>query len=582
LLVWTAGAGEEGTLRTNFTLPPTGGQIGLFDQDIFSHTAISVLTYTAPVTNVSCGRMPDGSENWQFFDMPTPGWLNQGRSPIVAGTVHTPTWPISGSAVAVTTVVTDEGNVTVTLWHRAFAPRAQPPGYQSTPMTANGEDFYVGALPARADGAWVEYYVEAEDEAGMATVDRPGWPQGDYRYIVGWQRPPLYLNELMAINSNTLEDEAGETDDWLELYNAGPVDVDLGGMYLSDIMDNSTSYLFPGGTVIPAGGYLTLWADGDGSGGHLNFKLAGEGEYVGLFDSQSNYYAPVDAVYFDPQTKDISWGRFPDGGNEWHAMDVPTPGKPNLLLSPRFSQVTRTPTWPEADESVTVTAVITAGTPIISATLWYDAGSGFCAALMVGGDVYTAYIPPQPEGVLVSYYLEAVDDVGQRTLYPATAPMVTDRYLVGYEPPAVFINEFLADNTSVNRDEAGEYDDWVELYNASAVTATLDGMVLTDDVAALMAASAGWQFPVNSAIPPGGHLLVWCDRDLGQGPLHADFKLDRDGEEIGLFDSTAHGLIPLDWIVFGSQQGNVSYGRRPDGAEHWESLNPPTPGVSNE
>jgi spore coat protein CotH len=587
LLVWTDGGESEGSLHTNFTLHPAGGQIGLFDQDVFSNTPISVLTYTAPVTNVSYGRMPDGSENWQFFDAPTPGWLNQGRPPIVIGTIHTPTWPISGSAVAVTTVVTDEGNVTVTLWYRAFAPRALPLDYQPMPMAAGADGHYVGSIPGRADGTWVEYYVEAEDEAGMAAVNRPGWPQGDYRYIVGWQRPPLYLNELMAINSNTLKDEAGETDDWLELYNAGPVDIDLGGMYLSDIIDNSTSYLFPGGTAIPAGGYLTLWADGDGSGGHLNFKLAGEGEYVGLFDSQSNYYAPVDAVYFPPQTKDVSWGRFSDGGDEWHAMDTPTPGKPNRLLPPRFSQVVRTPIWPDAGEGVTVTAVITAGTSIISATLWYSVSGEFQAVPMAGGglfqsgSIYIAHISPQPAGVLVSYYLEAVDDVGQRTLHPATAPLVTDRYLVGYEPPAVLINEFLADNASVNQDEAGEYDDWVELYNAGAVTATLDGMVLTDDVASLMAAPK-WQFPVSTTIPPGEHLLVWCDRDVGQGPLHADFKLNRDGEEIGLFDSAVHGLVPLDWIVFGAQQENVSYGRRPDGADHWEFLDPPTPGAGNE
>jgi hypothetical protein len=142
----------------------------------------------------------------------------------------------------------------------------------------------------------------------------------------------------------------------------------------------------------------------------------------------------------------------------------------------------------------------------------------------------------------------------------------------------VVINEFLADNASVNQDEAGEYDDWVELYNASAVTVTLDGMHLADS----LAEPTEWQFPAGTIIPPGGHLLVWCDRNVGQGPLHADFKLDRDGEEIGLFDSTTHGLVPLDWITFGPQQEDVSYGRRPDGVDRWEFLNPPTPGMSNE
>ena len=443
---------------------------------------------------------------------------------------------------------------------------------------AAGDNIYGASIPPQPDGTWVEYYVEAEDDAGMASVDRPGWPQGDYRYIVGWQRPPLYINELMALNTNTLEDEDGDDDDWIELYNAGTVDVDLGGMYFSNNIGLTAQYIIPNGITVPAGGYLILWADGDGEGNHLNFKLSGAGEYVGLFDSQAGYYAPVDAVYFDPQTPDVSWGRFPDGGSNWYAMDTPTPGAANRLQPPRFSQVTRAPAWPGAGESVTVTAVVTAGSSIASVTLWYDAGSGFQAVSMTdSGTSWQLVLPAQPEGTLVSYYLEAVDGVGQGTLYPAGAPLVAHRYLVGYTPPAVTVNEFLAANEAVNQDEAGEYDDWLELYNGSAVAATLDGMYLTDD----LSQPKKWQFPPGTTIPAGGHLLVWCDSDAAQGPLHANFKLDRDGEEIGLFADDAHGNVMLDMIVFGFQQEDVSYGRQPDGADAWEFLDPPTPGASN-
>jgi len=141
----------------------------------------------------------------------------------------------------------------------------------------------------------------------------------------------------------------------------------------------------------------------------------------------------------------------------------------------------------------------------------------------------------------------------------------------------VLVNEFLADNESVNQDEAGEYDDWLELYNGSAVTVMLDGMYLTDN----LSEPTKWQIPAGTTIPPGGYLLVWCDEDTGQGPLHAGFKLNRDGEEIGLFADDAHGNVPLDSIVFGPQQENVSYGRRPDGADTWDFLSPPTPGTGN-
>lgn len=598
-LFWADGEEGEGPQHANFTLNAGGGQIGLFDRDVFGNAPISTLAYAAQAADLSYGRFPDGGENWQSFATPTPGWRNEGRPPSISGTARAPLSPGSGDTVNVITFISDDGTViAATLWLRVFEPGASPPDYQPTPMYDDGahgdggagDNIYGAFIPPHSDGDWVEYYVEAQDDAGMVSVDRPGWPQGDaasltfligggYRYIVGWERPPLYINELMALNTRTLEDESGDHDDWIELYNAGTVDIDLGGMYFSNNIGLTAQFTIPTGITVPAGGYLILWADGDGENGHLNFKLSGAGEYVGLFDSQAGHYAPIDAVYYDPQTPDVSWGRFPDGSDEWRAMDAPTPGESNRLQPPQFSQVTRAPVWPGA--GVTVTAVVTAGNPIASVMLWYDAGSGFQAAPMVEAGsprLYTAHIPSQPEGALVSYYLESLDSVGQRTLHPADAPAVAHRYLVGYAPAAVTVNEFLAANRAVNQDEAGEYDDWLELYNSGEVAAVLDGMYLTDD----LSQPKKWQLPPGTVIPPGGYLLVWCDRDTGQGPLHANFKLDRDGEEIGLFADDAHANVPLEMIVFGPQQEDVSYGRRPDGADTWEFLDPPTPGESNE
>ena len=77
-------------------------------------------------------------------------------------------------------------------------------------------------------------------------------------------------------------------------------------------------------------------------------------------------------------------------------------------------------------------------------------------------------------------------------------------------------------------------------------------------------------------------MLIWCDRDIGQGPLHTNFRLDQDGEEIGLLDSDANGNVPLDIVVFGLQRQDISYGRHPDGSETWSYFDLPTPGTSNE
>jgi hypothetical protein len=45
----------------------------------------------------------------------------------------------------------------------------------------------------------------------------------------------------------------------------------------------------------------------------------------------------------------------------------------------------------------------------------------------------------------------------------------------------VVINEVLASNTTINQDEDGTYQDWVELYNIGATAVNLNGYGLTDD-----------------------------------------------------------------------------------------------------
>jgi hypothetical protein len=42
------------------------------------------------------------------------------------------------------------------------------------------------------------------------------------------------INELMASNSASYLDEIGSDEDWIELYNAGALAVDLGGYYVTD------------------------------------------------------------------------------------------------------------------------------------------------------------------------------------------------------------------------------------------------------------------------------------------------------------------------------------------------------------
>ena len=142
---------------------------------------------------------------------------------------------------------------------------------------------------------------------------------------------------------------------------------------------------------------------------------------------------------------------------------------------------------------------------------------------------------------------------------------------------SVLLNEVLAKNVTTNLDEAGEYDDWIELWNDSDVQADLANHYLTDKSDNL----TKWKFPDSSTqILPNEYILVWCDEDQDQGSLHTNFKLSSGGEFLALVHPD--GVTILDSITFPSQQEDISYGRvlTQGYTDQWDFLSP-SPGSSN-
>jgi len=138
------------------------------------------------------------------------------------------------------------------------------------------------------------------------------------------------------------------------------------------------------------------------------------------------------------------------------------------------------------------------------------------------------------------------------------------------------INEFMADNTAFMDSSDGSYDDWIELYNAGNQTIELKGYYLTDKPAN----PAEWALP-DISIAPGGYLLIWADDDLSDPGLHANFKLSKGGEFVGLYRIDGN-TVAVDSLSFGSQATNASYGRYPDASSHWYAMGIATPGKANQ
>lgn len=122
----------------------------------------------------------------------------------------------------------------------------------------------------------------------------------------------------------------------------------------------------------------------------------------------------------------------------------------------------------------------------------------------------------------------------------------------------IVINEFLSSNSTIQTDQNGEYDDWIELYNNTTSAINISGYHLSDDGGNLLR----WSFPSGTNIAANGYLIVWADDDTTQAGLHANFKLSASGESLYLSNS-AGSLV--DEIVFPVQTTDVTYGRYPNG-----------------
>jgi len=306
--------------------------------------------------------------------------------------------------------------------------------------------------------------------------------------------PRVFINEVLASNGTTNTDNAGEAEDWIELFNDEDIAVDLSGWHLTDTPTSPTLYRIPDGTTIPAKGRLLIWADNtpaqqDAGNLHATFRLGAGGEMLHLLHNEAMGKVLVDSLEFPAIGIDDSYGRIPDGSTTLAIMPCPSPIAAN-------------------------------------------SSDNTC-----GGGV----LPPLPR---------------------------------------LFINEFMASNTSTIQDNAGEFDDWIEIYNDEATTVDLTGLYLSDS----LGTPKKWAFPDGTSIEAKSFLLVWADSTIAQSAVgfpHTSWGLGAGGESIGLYDSDANENRLIDSVTFGAQVADVSTGRFPNLTGAFVAMACPTPGIAN-
>ena len=180
-------------------------------------------------------------------------------------------------------------------------------------------------------------------------IDQPGTqdkvlvPSGTtVSYFPGIMEPSSGIHEPAIFENENFENK---NSDWIEIFNSGNSTVNISNWSLTDNENDTGKWKFPEGTEIPSGEYLLVLADALDSEItnplylHTNFKLDGNGEFLGLFDQQGNPKSTFENKY-PKQHNFYSYGISKESGKKVY-FSRPSPGSMNS--GPSFSEKVKAP-----------------------------------------------------------------------------------------------------------------------------------------------------------------------------------------------------------------------------------------------
>jgi hypothetical protein len=139
------------------------------------------------------------------------------------------------------------------------------------------------------------------------------------------------ISEFSADNEEMLEDENGDSSDWIEIYNGKATPANLSGWILTDVAASPNGWALPN-LSMPAYSYLIVFASSKNRANpafplHTNFSLAKTAGYLalvkpgGVLASEFNY---------GQQAADVSYGLLANGGGYTYGyLETPSPGSGN-------------------------------------------------------------------------------------------------------------------------------------------------------------------------------------------------------------------------------------------------------------
>jgi len=451
----------------------------------------------------------------------------------------------------------------------------------------------------------------------------------------------VFINEVVSSNSLVSSDEAGDFDDWIEIFNNNNAPINIGG-WIIEIPEKSTRYQIPNyqpdATTIPAKSHLLLWADFEPSEGvkHLGFRISKDGNTLKLIQKTGETENVVHQLQIPALPTDISYGCIPDGSSTFSMLLKPTPAATNQSLvvpkvnnlvinefmTDNFSSLSDEhgeyddwieilnkntqavniggmflsdnkliPTLYRIPDNQPTLTTIPAGAYLI---LWAD-NSPEQGALHLGfglsndGEdiVLSQYTGNELHTINSLTYTEQWENISggyySNNTYLETfvTPTPSAANVRDAAITGIFINEFMASNQTGILDESGEYVDWIELYNSNNYAVNIGGLFITDSIPNSTMQRISTTNSALTTIQPKGFILFMADNDEDDGILHLDFKLKSAEEDIALFQALGNEKIMLDAYSYSQQDPDISLGRVSDGASQWTAFLVSTPNASN-
>jgi hypothetical protein len=359
-----AGAGAD---HLNFSLNGDQGAIFLSLADL---TVVDCVVYQSQLPNLAQGREPNGGSNIVFFATPTPGAPNPAvlaPAPFGGALVinevlasntgvpedgRTPDWVELYNGTTNTIDLSDFSLTDTTLLPRKFAfsnaTTIAAGGYlrvlcdDGRPATNSNTGFGLGGSggavylfnsPANG-GALINSIIYGVQTPNLS-IGRV--PSGGTNWLLTTPTPDAANTAVPSLGSvanlkvNEWMADPASGDDWFEIYNPDPLPVALGGLHLTDDLNNRTKHAIAALSFLGTGtnAFLRFRADGNTGAGadHVNFSLRAAGEAVGVSTTNGTL---IDGVTFGAQTLGVSEGRFPDGATNLVAFPgTDSPGDSN-------------------------------------------------------------------------------------------------------------------------------------------------------------------------------------------------------------------------------------------------------------